>query len=80
MSTQTHLTRHLDEIEESYFQHMAHALSFAWRLFAASFACLVHGLLPFCFEKTGSRCIDQLHEQMVLNRKGLSARNSRLAE
>jgi hypothetical protein len=34
----------------------------------ASLACLIHALLPFLFEKTGSRAITQLHDRMVVNR------------
>lgn len=61
-------TEHPASVGENYAQHMGSALSFALPLFLASLACLVHGLLPFLFEKTGSRVITRLHERMVLNR------------
>lgn len=32
------------------------------------FACLVHGIFPFLFERTASRHISQLYERMVVNR------------
>jgi hypothetical protein len=33
-------------------------------------ACLMHGLFPFLFLRTGSRTIAELNEQMVLRRRG----------
>lgn len=68
------LTAHLDDVEESYFEHMRFALGFAIEMLAASFACAVHALMPFLFSKTGSNCIVRLHERMVTNRHNLSAR------
>jgi hypothetical protein len=32
------------------------------------FACLIHGLLPFLFVRTGSAQIGTLHERMVASR------------
>lgn len=65
-------TRHLDEVGETYFQHLRHAGSFAITLFGAALACLVHALVPFAFEKTGSECIRRLHDRMVVNRHNLT--------
>jgi hypothetical protein len=31
-------------------------------------ACLLHGLFPFAFQKSGSRRIKALYERMVTNR------------
>jgi hypothetical protein len=40
----------------------------------AGIACLVHGVLPFLFVRTGSRAIAELNDRMVVNRRvGLSA-------
>ncbi|MEM7170067.1 MAG: DUF6356 family protein [Pseudomonadota bacterium] len=61
-------TDHPASVGESYGQHMAMAGSFGWRLLLASLACFAHALLPFLFEKTGSRAITQLHDRMVANR------------
>jgi hypothetical protein len=43
-------------------------------MMVASLACLVHALLPFMFERTGSRAITQLHDRMVTNRQRHAAR------
>jgi hypothetical protein len=32
-------------------------------------ACLLHGLLPFLFTRTGSNTIALLHERMVISRQ-----------
>jgi len=61
-------TEHPESVGETYWQHMGMALSFAGRMLAASVCCAVHGLFPFLFERTGSRCIENLHDRMVDNR------------
>jgi hypothetical protein len=65
------LRRHLDEVEESYFEHLLHALGFSVTLFWGALCCLVHAFLPFLCEKRGSQLVRNLHEKMVLDRKGL---------
>ena len=66
--------RHLQSVDESYFEHMYHALSFAVALFFAAIICLFHAFLPFCFEKRGSAIVSKLHDRMVINRARLSSR------
>ncbi len=61
-------TQHPASVDETYLEHMAMAASFGLRLLLASLACLVHALLPFCFEKTGSRMITGLHDRMATPR------------
>lgn len=61
-------TEHPNSIGETYGEHAMAALSFAGPLFMASLVCLVHAILPFAFEKTGSRMITRLHDRMVRNR------------
>jgi len=43
---------HLEDINESYFQH----LRFAW---SVAFVLLVHGLLPFVWVDKASRMIEK---------------------
>lgn len=62
-------TAHPATVGETYGEHMVMAGSFALKLLLASLACLVHALLPFLFEKTGSRMISDLHDRMVANRR-----------
>lgn len=65
------LSKHLQEVDEGYFEHLAHALYFAVTLAWGALCCLVHAFLPFLCEKRGSRLVQGLHEKMVLDRKGL---------
>ena len=67
-----YLTKHLDSVSESYFQHGRHALSFAAAMFVGSLACLGHAIFPFLFERTGSDIIRRLHDRMVVNRHQLT--------
>jgi hypothetical protein len=62
-------TEHPASVGESYLEHLVRASGFGVRMMFAGFACLVHGLLPFLFEKTGSRAISELNDRMVVNRR-----------
>jgi hypothetical protein len=57
-------TRHPRAVGETYGQHLAMAWGFAFAMLAGGLACLVHGLLPFTFERTGSQCVQRLHERL----------------
>lgn len=76
----TFFTRHLDSVEETYFQHARHALGFAAGMFLGTLACLVHALVPFLFERTGSHIIRRLHERMVVNRHALTPPRAAVAD
>jgi hypothetical protein len=62
-------TQHPRSVGESYGEHLGVAGSFGLRLTLAGLACLVHGLLPFLFVKTGSNAIRALHHDMVTHRQ-----------
>jgi len=64
-------TRHLDDVDETYFEHLQHALSFALAMLWGAGCCVVHAFLPFLCEQSGSRTISRLHDRMVVNRIGL---------
>lgn len=63
---------HPKTVGETYIQHLISASSFAGTLFAASLACVIHAILPFAFEHTGSRLIERLYQRMVAARHGLN--------
>lgn len=73
MSLRNLFTDHPAAVGETYWQHLAAAWGFSWRLMAAALACLVHALLPFLFVRTGSRAISDLHDRMVVNRQRQAA-------
>ena len=62
-------TDHPASVDETYGEHMVMAAGFGWRLLFAGLACFVHALLPFLFERTGSRMIAELHDSMVAHRR-----------
>lgn len=55
---------HPRSVGESYAEHRRAALSFAWPLLAAGFACLVHAFVPGLFARTGSRTVEGLQARM----------------
>ena len=63
-----YFTEHPSTVGESYFQHLFAALGFSLRMMLGGLACMVHAFFPFLCIKTGSKCIDELHEKMVTNR------------
>jgi hypothetical protein len=69
------LTEHPTSVGETYAQHCAHAIGFGTRMVLAGVACILHGLLPFLFVRTGSRAVAQLHERMVINRRSVLPRD-----
>ena len=60
---------HPQSVGETYFTHLASASRFAFTMIFGGIACLLHGLLPFLFVKTGSALITQLHDSMVTHRQ-----------
>jgi hypothetical protein len=60
---------HPEAMGETYLEHQAVALSFAWPLFAASLACAVHALIPGLCTTTGSRSIVALNDRLAAGRR-----------
>lgn len=56
-------TKHPRTVNETYFEHLVMALGFAGRMALATLVCLVHAILPFMFEKTGSKMIANLYHR-----------------
>ncbi|PTS83909.1 MULTISPECIES: DUF6356 family protein [unclassified Caulobacter] len=61
-------THHPDSVGETYGQHMGVAFGFGMTLIGAGLACLVHGLLPFAFERTGSDTVRGLNDRLSRRR------------
>ena len=57
-------TSHPEAVGETYGEHMGVAWSFGFTLIGAGLACLIHGLLPFAFERTGSNAVRRLNERL----------------
>lgn len=52
---------HPNSVDESYFEHARFAGGFAFWLFVAAMAALIHAVVPAAFEKTGSRIVANLY-------------------
>ena len=61
-------TEHPESVGETYLEHLCAATGFATRMMWGGVACFFHALFPFAFRRTGSECIEQLHDRMVVNR------------
>ncbi len=72
MNTPRIFTTHPRSVGESYAQHLRSATSFGMTMLGAGLACLLHGVFPFLFERTGSDAIRRLYDRMVLNRSRLA--------
>jgi len=62
-------TDHPASVGETYGEHLQAAGGFGLRMILGGMACLLHGLLPFLFIRTGSSTIALLHERMVISRR-----------
>ena len=51
---------HPETVGETYLEHFRFAGSFAWTLFTAALAALIHAFIPALFEKTAGEKIRQL--------------------
>ena len=58
------LTKHLNDVDETYREHFFHAAWYFGMLSTAAICALVHSVLPFLFENTASRIIYALHAKM----------------
>lgn len=68
MNLRTKFSEHPASVGETYGEHFVAAMGFSLALLKAAGACAIHAVLPFVFEKTGSRAIETLHRRMVTNR------------
>jgi hypothetical protein len=58
-------SQHPQEVGESYFGHMATAAGFGATMVLGGLCVMVHAVLPFLFEHTGSRTMRKLHDKMT---------------
>lgn len=66
-------TDHPASVGETYAEHMRMALGFSVSLCRAALCCGIHAFLPFLFQRTGSRAIEDLHCRMIRHRSKLDA-------
>jgi hypothetical protein len=57
--------RHLNEIGETYFEHLHAAFRIARLLAKASAACALHAIVPGACTRTASGCVGQVQDILV---------------
>ena len=58
------LLEHPASVDETYFEHMRFASSFAFGLLIAASAAVIHAVIPCLCEKTAGNKITELYERM----------------
>jgi Family of unknown function (DUF6356) len=62
-------TDHPHSVGETYGQHFCFATGFGLRMIVGGIGAVLHGLLPFVFETTGSRTVLALNEVIRESKK-----------
>lgn len=68
-----YFTDHPASVGETYSEHLKVASSFGFTMILSGVACLIHGLVPSLFVRTGSQAIQRLHDRMVTHRRTKNA-------
>jgi hypothetical protein len=58
------LLKHPRSVGETYLEHFQVASRFGFLMMRAGAACLIHGIIPACFERTGSTTVKRLYGEM----------------
>ena len=58
---------HLNEVNETYFQHIWIAIKIGFTMLVTGVFCLIHGLIPSLFNKTGRNQIAKMYEMVSRN-------------
>ena len=58
------LDKHLKDVNETYFEHMYHAITYAFTFAVLTITTLIHAILPFLFVETASRKIREINKHI----------------
>ena len=58
---------HLNEVNETYLQHIRIVFKIGFTMLATGFCCLIHGLIRDLFKKSGSNQIAKMYEMVSRN-------------
>lgn len=62
-------TAHPASVNENYWQHLASAAGFGFRMIWGGIVCLVHAVIPGVCCTQASEMIGELHDRMLTNRR-----------
>ena len=57
----------LNEVNDTYHQHMRIAFKIGFTMLVTGVFCLIHGLIPTLFKKTGSNQIAKMYKMISRN-------------
>lgn len=57
--------RHLQQINQTYFQHFKNALTYSFICQHASVCFVIHAFYPDVLVQTGSKLIESLHQRLT---------------
>ena len=60
--------KHLNSVNESYFEHMCIATNVGFKMLSGGFMALLHGIVPGIFQTDASNKIKELYEFINKNR------------
>ena len=58
---------HLNKVNETYLQRMRISFQISFTMLVTVFFCLIHGLIPGLFKKTGSNQITKMYQMVSRN-------------
>lgn len=61
---------HPRSVDESYTEHMGVATRFGATMVVGGMACMIHGLVPALFGRTGSQTVMKLYDRMKARQPG----------
>ena len=70
----TPFTAHPRDVGETYLEHGVFATRYGVKMTLGGMAALVHAVLPFLFERTGSRITRELNETLEASARRAAAR------
>ena len=59
------LDKHLKDVNETYFEHMYHALGYTLTFALLTVTTLIHSVIPCLFVETGSKKVSKLNEHIT---------------
>ena len=59
--------KHLNEVNETYLQHLCIAFKIGFTMLVTGVFCLIDGLIPGLFKKTGSNQITKMYDMVSRN-------------
>ena len=58
------ITKHLKDVDETYYEHMYHALGYTLTFALLTVTTLIHSIIPFLFVETGSKKVSELNKHI----------------